>query len=101
MRVGPIHYPDDARGTSISGVGDADHWDEEWQVATVKSAPQEVMNAIEQALLAAQWQKAASTSGDTLRSTWRFKGDDGAVWTASYVLTKGSDRLIGRTILQN
>lgn len=100
MRVGSIHFPDDARRKRISGVGDTGHWDEEWQVTTVKSTPQDVMNAIEEALRAAQWRKVASTSGDTLRSTWRFKGDDGAEWKASYVLTKGSGRIMGRTILQ-
>lgn len=100
MRLGRVHLPPGARRSRIAGFGDANRWEDQWEVTTTSSTAKDVMAALEETLLAAKWRRVSSRSGAVLESTWHFRGDKGETWTARFSLRKGTDSFIVQTLLR-
>lgn len=87
-RAGNIKLPSDVKANQLVSMGDGNHWEERWELDCTTSTPKDLIAAIDQTLAAVKWEKVPSE--DAMKTTWKFKGDDGAPWQITYTLTPDS-----------
>ncbi|MBS1718555.1 MAG: DJ-1/PfpI family protein [Armatimonadetes bacterium] len=89
-----FQLPDPTKVKTVDVKGAPDAFFKEWALTDCPASATELMESVKKTL-SAGWQLANSESDGVEKTTWKFKGDDGASWTAE-VLVRADQQVKGK-----